>query len=167
MIRPYLEQYRNQVAQFYDPNNDVKVGSEPSALNRTLKVAEEVGKYQHEHEKLQLSSLLHDKPVLFATGDLTQVVNKLISFVESSEVIHANYKEALASLQSIATKEKSFSSSINFTDDILNCIAKLAQDLPVDKLFPCLDLLRLLVTIPVYNRYYTTTNGKLHTIAIL
>ena len=146
MIRPFLDQYRNQVASFYEPNDNA-----PSALNQAFKVAD---KAAHAHEQLPLKVLLWNQPVLFTSGDLPQITSKLASFVENKE------NKDLNDLLSIASKNKTFSNSVFFTEQSIEFLIKLTRELPEDKSFPVLDLLRLVVTHSTYNTLLVNKYGS-------
>jgi hypothetical protein len=153
MIRPYLEQYRNQVAQFYDPST-----SAPSALNQAFTVAD---KAAHAHEQLPLKVLLYNQPVLFTSGDLSQITGKLAAFVEAAQFkLKEEENKALSTLLLIAAKNKTYDSSVSFPEPCVELLIKLARELPADKAFPALDVVRLVVTNSTFNTLLINKYGK-------
>jgi len=146
---------------------------QPSPFAPTTKSVPPTQQQGHRHTHLPLNHLRHSSPVLLSIGaeNAPKIVAKLKEFVEevkamNGEALLGSVGQAeyhlLDNLQDALVKNKDRLADVNLGADangIFELMRRLVFALPLDKLFPCLDILRLLVLINSSNQHYATTEG--------
>lgn len=113
----------------------------------------------HKHDRVSLAHLRHNQPVVLNIGaeNAPKIVSKLLEFADLQGVaISTEEKAMLEILQAKLKDRKEDIASITLPKLHETCalLDRLAAALPVERLLPVLDLLRLCVLIPSVNSHY-------------
>lgn len=112
----------------------------------------------HKHTKLTLKNVVHPEPVLFTQADnIPTIFTRLFLFIGEE-------KERLKLTQEEETNLKLLQASIatqNVKSNIFPVVERLVKQLPPDKVFPALDVLRLLLLNNTANAHFTNVQNPL------
>jgi hypothetical protein len=113
----------------------------------------------HKHDRVSLAHLRHNEPVVLSIGaeNAPKIVSKLLEFAELQGVsISAEERAILELLQTNLKEKKETITSLTLSkpNETIALLNRLAAALPLERLLPALDLLRLCVLIPAVNTHY-------------
>eukprot|EP01126_Amoeba_proteus_P032960 TRINITY_DN3219_c0_g1_i19.p1 TRINITY_DN3219_c0_g1~~TRINITY_DN3219_c0_g1_i19.p1 ORF type:complete len:301 (-),score=50.60 TRINITY_DN3219_c0_g1_i19:532-1434(-) len=167
LLKPILSNIQNGFGQTNTPNVDPLVSEQNQPTNSRSPSSEKVVQpnldvsFQHPHQKLKLVHVTNQKPNLFDSGNLQTISTKLVE----------NYTSVFS--QGFSPEEqKTFETLLKLLQnsdgnrqhpvptEVYDFLAKLVNVMPVDQVFPCLDLMRLLVLFEPAIHHYSSEKCK-------
>jgi len=154
MVRQMTEGMRTQMAGMQSPAFPSPLPS-PSFnpyASRQTPVAIAVG---HPHESVQLRLLRFSEPTLYATGQVEKLFPKLDSCLgEAGFVLGDDERKLVNDLRSSLERKQILSTSMIV--DMAPIFKRMFETLPDDKVFPAIDLFRLLISDSGACKYYAS-----------
>eukprot|EP00742_Colponemidia_sp_Colp-10_P001980 GILJ01002114.1.p1 GENE.GILJ01002114.1~~GILJ01002114.1.p1 ORF type:complete len:601 (+),score=89.02 GILJ01002114.1:57-1859(+) len=136
---------------------DEIVGADQTGIKNSIDRLVQQRVNTHRHQLLALSQLRPNfqTPVLFETYNAEPIFKKLRAFGQARNCLDADYDAMLTDLSAFFANHPATSKPKGFPEHALAAIDRLADTLPLEELFPVLDIMRIAVLYPVGNQYYS------------